>query len=290
MRNGFLVSLLAVGSVLLTQACAMDGTDPAQENPGNAADDLAKGTNDQWIYSGPLPALDSPTITVSQTANTARVTGLVPKTFTGAFPFYAVTTRLVTGRTELSVVYPIATGAASNAQPNNYLITVASPWVPTNDHATWGGFPFIPYDQTRGIAFHGPITAADGEWKLIRGPVSHGCNRMQGEHVVELAALIGVNMSTTIYKGTGVTGLHVPVTVIHQTDVYRGKNVDVDYPALPSVQRPTTNVTKFKTWSSDDYPAIVCSLDKKHLNGATSVPENYCEWRHTNKFDLATGH
>jgi hypothetical protein len=286
MRYGFLATLLALGTALMTQACAVDGT---EGTPDDSTEDLAKGTNDQWIYSGPLPALDSPTVTVSQTAHTARVTGLLPKTFVGHLPFYATATKLATGRTELTVVYPIATGAAANAQPNNYTITVASPWVPSNDHATWGGFPFIPYDQTRGIAFHGPITAADGEWKLIRGPVSHGCNRMQGEHVVELAALIGVDMTKTIYKGTGVTGLHVPVTVIHKTDVYQGKNVDVDYPALGSVARPTTNVVKFKTWSSDDYPAIVCSLDKKHLNGATTVPANYCEGRFHNKFDLATG-
>ena len=26
----------------------------------------------------------------------------------------------------------------------------------------------------------------DLEWHLYRGPVSHGCNRMAGEHVVEL--------------------------------------------------------------------------------------------------------
>jgi hypothetical protein len=287
MRNALLVTLLAVGSALLTQACAMDGTDAGAQD--TQADDLAKGTNDQWIYSGPLPALESPTITVSQTAHTARVTGLVPKSFAGEIPFYAMTTALPTGRTELTVVYPVATGAASNAQPASYVISVASPWVPTNDHATWGGFPFIPYDQARGIAFHGPITAADGEWKLIRGPVSHGCNRMQGEHVVELANLIGVDMSTRIYKGTGVTGLHVPVTVIHKTDVYQGKNVDVDYPALATVQRPHANVQMFRTWSSDDFPALVCSLDKKHLNGATKVPSDYCEGRFQNKYDLAVG-
>jgi len=67
--------------------------------------------------------------------------------------------------------------------------------VPSNEKATWGGFPFIPYN--RGIAFHGPITAADGQWKLIRGAVSHGCQRMQGEHATELANLIGVDTSTT---------------------------------------------------------------------------------------------
>jgi hypothetical protein len=285
MRFGF--ALVGLLSLLATQACAVDSNDSTAAD--SADEELKKGTNDQWIYSGPLPALDTVSITVSQTAHTARVTGYLPADWDGEVPFYAKATPLANGRTELTVVYPIATGAEANAQPNNYAISRVSPWVPTNDHATWGGFPFIPYDVARGIAFHGPITAADGEWKLIRGPVSHGCNRMQGEHVVELANLIGVDMSTRIWSGAGLSGFNVPVTVIHKTDVYQGKNVDVDYPAMSSVQRPKTNVAMFRTWSSDDYPGIVCSLDKKGLNGAKTVPDAYCSSRFQNKYDLSTG-
>ena len=169
MRYGFLATLLALGTALMTQACAMDSTDPAEDNQ---SDDLAKGTNDQWIYSGPLPALESPTVTVSQTAHTARVTGLVPKTFTGAIPFYATTVMLATGRTELTVVYPIATGAAANAQPANYVITVASPWVPTNDHATWGGFPFIPYDAASHSTGPSRRLTVSGSLSAVRSPTA----------------------------------------------------------------------------------------------------------------------
>src|SRR5438876_577270 len=63
----------------------------------------------------------------------------------------------------------------------------------------WGGFPFIAYNQ--GIALHGPITSKDNAgtpdmsvWYLRRGAVSGGCNRMFGEHVVEVAHMIGANM------------------------------------------------------------------------------------------------
>jgi hypothetical protein len=284
MRFGLgLVALLSLAAA--TQACAADNG----SSDDSADEELRKGTNDQWIYSGPLPSLDSPTITVSQTAHTARVTGLLPDGWDGEVPFYAKATQLANGRTELAVVYPIATGAEANAQPNNYAITTVSPWVPTNDHATWGGFPFIPYDRARGIAFHGPITAQDGEWHLIRGPVSHGCNRMQGEHVVELANLIGVDMSTRVFNGASLSGFDIPVSVIHKTDVYQGKNVDVDYPAMSSVQRPKVNVAMFRTWNSDDYPGIVCSLDKKGLNGSKTVPAEYCSSRFQNKYDLSTG-
>jgi hypothetical protein len=264
-------------------ACAADS---AEDDDGDVSEDqLRKGSAEQWIYDGPLPALDSPAITVSQTAHTVRVTGYLPAGWSKPLPFYADT--LVEGpKTKIAVVYPIATGHSVNAQPANYTIRRASPWVPTNDHATWGGFPFIPYDG--GIAFHGPITFEDGQWKLIRGPVSHGCNRMQGEHVVELANLIGVDMTTKVWTGTGVDGLKVPVTVLHKADTWKGQNVDVDYPAAAGVQRPRDNVKMFKTWSADDFAAFVCPLNKKAVTGGV-VPTDYCTRRYTNKFDPTHG-
>ncbi|HEY8074277.1 MAG TPA: L,D-transpeptidase [Labilithrix sp.] len=265
-------------------ACAADSSG---DDGGDVTEDqLRKGAAEQWIYDGPLPALDSPSITVSQTAHTVRVTGYVPSTFDlGKLPFYA--DKLTDGlRTKIAVVYPIATGAEENAEPASYHITRASPWVPTNSEATWGGFPFIPYDH--GIAFHGPITAVDGQWKLIRGPVSHGCNRMQGEHVVELANLIGVDMTTKVWTGTGVTGLNVPVSVLHAPDTWKGQSVDVDYPADPRVQRPHGNVKMFRTWSADDFAAFVCPLNKKAVGGLV-VPSDYCARRYQNKYDPIHG-
>jgi hypothetical protein len=274
---------LAAGSVLT--GCAADPASDG-EGPNVTEDELRKGAAEQWVYNGTLPHLDNPAITVSLTAHTARVSGYLPADFAGRLPYYADT--LVEGaRTKVAVVYPIATGAEVNSQGSSYEINRASPWVPSDDHATWGGFPFIPYN--RGIAFHGPITAQDGQWKLLRGPVSHGCQRMQGEHVVELASLIGVDMTTKVHSGAAVTGLEVPVTVLRKTDTWKGQNVDVDYPVQSGVIRPKTNVKMFKAWSADDLATFVCPLDKRDLNGSKAIPADYCANKNRNKFDPATG-
>jgi hypothetical protein len=284
------VALRRAGAVLvcLPLALAACGSDSSSDEGGGGLteDQLRKGAAEQWIYDGLLPALESPTITVSQTAHTVRVTGLLPTSFASPLPFYA-DSQPSADRTQIAVVYPIATGAEVNAEPSQYTITRASPWVPTNSEATWGGFPFIPYDK--GIAFHGPITAQDGQWHLIRGPVSHGCNRMQGEHVVELANLIGVNMTTKVWTGAAVTGLNVPVTVLHAVDTWKGQNVDVDYPADPRVERPTDNVKMFRTWSSDDFAAFVCPLNKQTVTVASGVPRDYCSRHYANKYDPVAG-
>lgn len=278
-----LVRLAMLGLVLV--GCAAppeDDTDGADVTE----DQLRKGAAEQWVYGGTLPHLDSPSITVSLTAHTARVTGFLPAGWSTPLPYYVDAVREA-GRTKIAVVYPIATGAEVNSQPASYAINRASPWVPTNDHATWGGFPFIPFNK--GIAFHGPITAQDGEWKLIRGPVSHGCQRMQGEHIVELASLIGVDMSTTVFTGASVTGLNVPVTVLRKTDTWQGKNVDVDYPVQGAVARPTTNVKMFASWSGGDLATFVCPLDKKALGGAKVIPAGYCALKNRDRFDAAKG-
>ena len=63
-----------------------------------------------------------------------------------------------------------------------------------NDYQSvrFGGFPFLGYaPRENGFAMHGPINRTNEEWFLKRGQVSHGCNRMAGEHVVELSVLAG---------------------------------------------------------------------------------------------------
>src|SRR5690606_3555134 len=107
-----------------------------------------------------------------------------------------------------------------------------------------------------GVAFHGPITSADGEWKLIRGPVSHGCNRMQGEHAVELAHLLGIDMTTKVWSGDTIfRDRKIPVRVlVGEPDTWEGQDVDVSYPARAGVRRPTENVKMFRTWRSQDFP------------------------------------
>jgi hypothetical protein len=276
----FLTSLLAAPLA----ACAAD---PASDEGADITEDeLRKGSAEQWVYNGTLPHLESASITVSLTAHTARVTGYLPADFSAALPYYA-DTLVEGGRTKVAVVYPIATGEEVNSQGSSYSINRASPWVPSDDHATWGGFPFIPYN--RGIAFHGPITAQDGQWKLLRGPVSHGCQRMQGEHIVELANLIGVDMTTKVHSGAAVTGLDVPVSVLRKADTWKNQNVDVDYPVQPGVVRPKTNVKMFKSWSADDLATFVCPLNKRELAGSKVIPADYCTNKNTNKFDPATG-
>jgi len=248
--------------------CAVESTEDEAVSDQSEDELRGKGT-ERWVYNGPLPHLVSPSVVVSQTAHTARVTGTLPADFTGELPFYAERF----GGNKVVIVYPIATGSSFNAQPNSYGVNRVSPWVTNNDKAPWGGFPFIPYSG--GVAFHGPITKdASGEWRLIRGPVSHGCNRMQGEHVVELAHLFGVDMTTEIRTGVGISIPQVPVSVIRKDDVFEGKPVDVDYPAQNSVRRPA-GARMFKTWDSKDYPAIVCAFTKTDAVD-NKVPANYC--------------
>lgn len=282
-------ALAALPLALSTLAgCAAQTDDEDVSDEGDVTEDeLRKGAAEQWVYNGTLPQLENPAITVSLTAHTARVTGYLPAGWRQPLPYYA-DSLVENGRTKIAVVYPIATGSSVNSQGTSYEINRVSPWVPTNSKATWGGFPFVPYN--RGIAFHGPITAADGEWKLIRGPVSHGCNRMQGEHITELAHLIGVDMTSTVYRGDPVTGLDVPVTVIRKPDTWKGQQVDVDYPAQRGVARPTgNNVKKFPSWSADQLAAFVCPLNKRELNGSREIPANYCSRRYRNAFDPAVG-
>lgn len=279
------VLALPLASVFAMVGCAADQSDDDGAVAGE--DDLKKGSAEQWVYSGTLPHLDDPSITVSLQVHTARVSGYLPAGYDkNELPYY-VDTLEEGGRTKIAVVYPIATGASVNSQGTNYRIQRASPWVPTNAKATWGGFPFIPYNG--GIAFHGPITADDGQWKLIRGPVSHGCNRMVGEHVTELANLIGVDMTEEVHKA-GVSGLNVPVTVIRKPDTWKGHQVDVDYPAQPSVKRPTGDVQMFKAWSADQLKGFVCSLNNGDAVGG-KIPANYCEAKRglRNTIDPQTG-
>jgi hypothetical protein len=272
---------LVVASFAAT-GCAADAEGQGEEPVAGDEGELAQGSNaDRYVYNGKLPHLEEPSITVALTPQTVRVTGFLPDSYDRAqLPFF-VDSLQEGGRTKVAIVYPIATGSSINHQPNDYVTERVYPRR-TDSSAPWGGFPFISYvnDESpyKGIAFHGPITAADREWKLIRGPVSHGCNRMQGEHVVELAHLIGVDMTSQLWPGnTILRNYRVPVKVLRGTpDTWEGKSIDVDYAASSSVRRPTTNVTMFKTWRSQDFPTWVCKIDERNPPRSGEVPADYC--------------
>jgi hypothetical protein len=281
---------LLVGFVLLATACSSQSQD-AQDSD----DELRVDRGDHpWLYAGALPALESPEVHISLDAATARVTGFAPADFDpSTLPFYARATQ-ENGRTRLTVVYPVASGQATNS-PGEYSGVRATPFTPSRPGTAWGGFPFLAYDVSRGIAMHGPITAKDSEWHLIRGPVSHGCNRMQGEHVVEVAQLLGIDMrQRQTSHAVSLDDVKVSVLGYDPKEEHVGppkwdrafdKYVDVDYPALASVRRPpAAESVVYPTWDSRDFPRIVCAY---RPNGATGP--GACDFMPENKKDLKTG-
>ncbi|HQY63994.1 MAG TPA: hypothetical protein PK141_21490 [Polyangiaceae bacterium] len=275
------------------------------------------GKSVQWIYSGPLPTLENAQVEVSLQSSVALVTGLLPRGYDVAkLPAY-VRTATVDGRTRVAVGYPVATAATDKIDasrnapyrnwPGDNKTLYSIPFTPSlrtsenTDATMWGGFPFIKYSPV-GHAFHGPIDVAPSEelgevWKLKRGPLSKGCNRMNGEHVVELAHLIGTDMATrnyaenTVMRTAGKDGVGVPVFVRDAQVQWGGKAVDSDYPVFPGyearVKRPAASeAVVFPSWdaSAAEYRSFVCPLDKKWLRqkGLTAVPAGYCKTRWPN--------
>jgi hypothetical protein len=272
--------------------CAASG--PASEEP-DAFDlgELRYGSmrdSNKWIYNGMLPALLEPSIVVSIAGHTARVSGYLPAGFSGPLPFHAVETS-DRGRRRITVVYPVATGASTNA-PGSYPDIRGLPYVPyapnsNGEWIPWGGFPYLQYNHRRAIAFHGPIThgvtATGVEWLLKRGPVSHGCNRMQGEHVVELAHLLGLEMNVPHSASEG-RAVRVSTQVLEGYDVLDGRAVDVNYPRTAGAVAPTGPVRMFRTWWSSDFPRWVCAY-----KAGRATDSNHCAYEPANRLDPATG-
>ncbi len=251
-------------------------------NPNQERDDP------NWIYNGKLPMLQNPRLILSLRAHTLRVVGFIPSGFdVSQIPSYARVEQ-ISGKNRLTVVYPVATvdkknvkddgTHSTNVEPKIYEDILVAPYTPfgaggpANQSTPWGGFPYLEYNHDRNIAFHGPITSFGGLWTLLRGPVSHACNRMQGEHVVELTHLIGVDM-TKPYPESKDFIMDVSVRVIEESkyDViedgnWAGKTVDVDYPAEQEVILPEKNVEMFKTWNSQEHPEWMCAFRQSRAN------------------------
>jgi hypothetical protein len=275
--------LFSFASIAALGGCSAESAPPEAEESN-----LAQSATAEWFYGGPLPTLEAPHVYVSLTGNTARVSGLLPRgTSLEPIPPHA-RIRPDGARTRIDVVYPIATARVaqgkSNAAPGNYHLHDVVPYRPDGvavtaqegEHmVTWGGFPFLRYDG--GIALHGPITheaskrGGTSVWYLQRGKVSGGCNRMMGEHVVELAHLSGVDMRTVYGKNQSVSPPSAAaVTVLADYDAYDDgdgmKYVDSDYATdidVPAGTEPMVrpgkahgdaSVRMFGSWVASDSP------------------------------------
>jgi len=239
----------------------------------------------RWIYAGLLPALDDWRAVLSLAGHTVRLTGTLPKDWSTPLPFWASPAHRPDGRVDVTVVYPISTArltdaagtptGARNATPGDYPFVSAYPFTPSDPvrGTPWGGFPYLEYDLQRNLAFHGPITAENGSWRVLGGPVSHGCARMQGEHVVELAQLMGLDMGDPDAPARGFPASTGDFRVQVLADFDRladGRVVDVDYPGVDGFVRPAggpESVAVFPTWSTDDFPRFVCAFDPERPLG-----------------------
>jgi hypothetical protein len=243
-----------------------------------------------WVYSGLLPKLQDVRVKVSVRGHTVRVIGFLPASFTGTLPEHAIE-ETISGRRRVMVVYPIATvdsnfikedgEQASNAAVGEYRNVGVYPYNPygvggeKNKNTPWGGFPYIEYERGRNIAFHGPITRFGGLWRLIRGPVSHACNRMQGEHVVEFASMLGVPMNRS-WTMDDMVPVNAVVEVLPYNEFDKvadgklaGKLVDVDYTPdisnISAMKVDPQNSYMFKTWSGVNHPDWICVLESARL-------------------------
>ena len=299
--KSFVVSFAALG----LSAC---GTFQNQDL-GSEAQNLPYpgGIGPQWVYNGALVPLERvEEVVVSIKGHTVRVTGVLPRSYDGSkLPYYAEKEDLG-GQLRISVVYPIATARLGSFNDNGTPVRNATPKTnpkivtvlrkTENNVAEWGGFPFLIYEPARAIGFHGPIThrgVGGSQWELLRGPVSHGCNRMQGEHTLELATLLGLNTSSKVYAANeaGPT-LNVPVKVMALADgydKYKGALVDVDYPGTSGMVRPKVAtgvaVKLFKTWDGMKLTRYACQYSK----ASGLVSDSKCNHRPANQLNPLTG-
>jgi hypothetical protein len=294
----------------------------SSSDDGTAGDEVKKPNGSPpWIYEGLLPALDSPHMVVSLTGHTLRVTGGLPDGFdTSQLPGYVVVTQDA-GRSLATIVYPVATGAKNNEGEWNNVPNVHPNPVPRYDHLNvrpyrpndqsneaWGGFPFLNYHDVRKFALHGPIDfvedwldqvdgATSDDWRLVRGRISHGCNRMQGEHVLELTHLLGFDMTKphTLHENVpspknGIPGIWIPADLVilaePQYDMFpnpahggAAEIVDVDYPKHPTVPPLSegASVMTFSTWDANVMKAWACPVLPADRNHPERFDGHYCQ-------------
>lgn len=181
-----------------------EGEQYDEENPGASLDDDGKSDLPRYQIPTDLPQLVAPEIIVS-------LDGL--------------TVHLFDRETGFQAVYPAGVGVKSSSglsiTPIGHFATspdITDTWwyvARRTNPEYFGGFPFLRIDAenrngANTYALHGPITET-----LQRGYVSHGCVRMESEHIIDLFWMVKMHPST-------------PVTI--QKEVERdaaGRKVDV---------------------------------------------------------------
>lgn len=100
----------------------------------------------------------------------------------------------------------------------------------------FGGMPFLLIEWS-GVAFHGPITNYRplDVWFLRRGFVSHGCHRMDSSDIMELRALMPVDLSLLQKNKNAIQ--HVTLNWVDVADWNHDGSleaIDVQYYDIPS--------------------------------------------------------
>lgn len=203
------------------------------------------------------------------------------------------------------LVYPIAIARRSagyNSPAGNRQLYYQAREAPNNDKGPFAGFPFLKFSNTSGHAIHGPITRNPSAWRVIRGEESHGCIRMQGEHVVELAVLVGCAKDPRRggCPSPSVGGAdRVPVTVMEDFDhvpspdarvrpgsvgswdeIYeQWRIVDVDYPRTYPVPDRLIETVDGKT--AYEFEKVLAPRSPRRgdpRNVPVAIPERFPTW------------
>lgn len=161
----------------------------------------------------------------------------------------------------LNFVYPIAATVAGPFDQPKEMVTdlktaesIEARWWSNKWNDEFGGFPFLLIEWS-GVAFHGPITnfSPMDVWYLRRGYVSHGCHRMDSSDLLEMRALMPVDMKKAAGK--------IKITILDHFDVVdwnrdgKPEAIDVKYYNVPTSVAVAKNKTieeTIKPWSVDN--------------------------------------
>lgn len=225
-----------------------------------------------YIYKGPMPRMRNVEIYVSTKSNTMRVIGY--PTDANAAAQTPWLNRASDGR--YFVVYPVGTARSGKTNADvsgakTFKFTQIRPrrsqsvyeGKPTDQH----GLPFLNYQGS--IAIHGPASLMKNysQWmKLSRGDVSAGCTRMEGEHVIELAHIVGIDMSkyysvdSSIPSSTANRNLS-GIKIFNNWDMIDGTIVDSVF--APVNRTGTAGVKWYPTWDASQIPQYICTYNSQ---------------------------